>query len=1009
MAQDEFADIAERGREINSDAVERIPPREYERDPLDNYEGDVPSAAPASHAERLDAFDDDLAALREEHARFLRELQPDLTVERPTRKLESFDFRYEADADGGEFDRVLDGAGEWEAVTVPEFRGPEGRWTGFYRTTFEYDAPERDRVYLRFEGADYIARVYLNGRCLGDHEGIFAPFEFDVTDELRSGQNVLVVEIENDYSIIGPNSIESDLDGDKIYACNGPGWDDPDGGWQNCPAGAGITHAVRLEERFDVHVDDLFARPRLDDDTVEAWIDVENATVDRRDVELDLSIVPQNFEGEPLHDARHEVPEAGISRNDYRVPIGLDHYRVWSPDEPWLYALQVDVRVDGEVVDSAETQFGMRSFELDDSTEPKGEPRLNGDPIRLRGANTMGHLQRCVIDGDRDQLVDDVLIAKLANQNYFRLTQRPVHDEVYEVCDKLGVMLQTDLPLFGNLRPTQFTEAIRQSEELERLIRTHPSAVLVSFMNEAFTVERGDDAHRPAHRFCSRPAVEDFFDAATGAIRHANPDREIKRVEGDYDPPTRTGLSDFHCYTLWYTNHALPIGELHAGWLPEIDPEWLTACGEYGAEGLDNLDLMLDRYPDEWLPESLDEPWTPADIRMSQTFGMHGDWFDEQDTIESWIETSQRHQARSATLLTDAFRRRADRVTMSAIHLLIDAWPDGWQKAIVDTHRTPKRAYFAYQDANEPVRVHLRTDKHAYYADESVDVEAWLLNDEPEQLTGHRIEVALRVDGDQIGAVSRDDLTLDPVSSDYEGHVDLTLPWVAERTPAALDAVLYDRDDEIVNRERLELEVFPEPGSVDSRVAAVGESATDLLDSLDIDSVQRTADPVPDTIVVGGDASLDDELADAVAGGATVLLLRRGDDSEPWELDVAQIDTSAHHGLTFVAPTDDLPETDAVNSDDLAFPYDATADRIGFVADSYLTSDALEPVVHTFPDKAAVGGMAAYDKKRKDRAPVVGKMAHGDGTVYVSELLTKGRAGENPALDQFLRSLIDAT
>lgn len=51
---------------------------------------------------------------------------------------------------------------------------------------------------------------------------------------------------------------------------------------------------------------------------------------------------------------------------------------------------------------------------------------LNGEQIRLRGANTMGHLQQCVIKGDTAQLIDDILLAKLCNMNYLRLTQRPV-------------------------------------------------------------------------------------------------------------------------------------------------------------------------------------------------------------------------------------------------------------------------------------------------------------------------------------------------------------------------------------------------------------------------------------------------------------------------------------------------------------------------------------------------------------------------------------------------------
>ncbi|UUZ85138.1 hypothetical protein LJK88_17100 [Paenibacillus sp. P26] len=101
---------------------------------------------------------------------------------------------------------MLEGAGHWETVSVPDFRGPTGeagRWTGFYRSEFEYkDAAEGKRVYLVFKGVDYKATVYLNRKCLGDHEGFFAPFEFDVTDVLQE-HNTLVVEVSNDYPMMG--------------------------------------------------------------------------------------------------------------------------------------------------------------------------------------------------------------------------------------------------------------------------------------------------------------------------------------------------------------------------------------------------------------------------------------------------------------------------------------------------------------------------------------------------------------------------------------------------------------------------------------------------------------------------------------------------------------------------------------------------------------------------------------------------------------------------------------
>ena len=169
---------------------------------------------------------------------------------------------------------------------------------------------------------------------------------------------------------------------------------------------------------------------------------------------------------------------------------------------------------------------------------------------------------------DWDQLIDDILLAKICNMNFLRLTQRPVQREVYEYCDRLGLMTQTDLPLFGCLRRNQFCEAVRQAEEMERLVRPHACNIMVSYINEPFPNGIG----RP-HRNLTRPELEDFFEMASRAVRMSNPDRVIKSVDGDYDPPAG-GLPDNHCYCGWYIGHAIDLGRINRGyWLP-IKPGW---------------------------------------------------------------------------------------------------------------------------------------------------------------------------------------------------------------------------------------------------------------------------------------------------------------------------------------------------------------------------------------------------------------------------------------------------
>jgi beta-galactosidase/beta-glucuronidase len=124
------------------------------------------------------------------------------------------------------------------------------------------------------------------------------------------------------------------------------------------------------------------------------------------------------------------------------------------------------------------------------------------------------------------------LLAKITNMNYLRMTQMPVQQEVYEYCDKLGMMTQTDLPLFGVLRRNKWAEAVRQAHEMERLVRSHPCNIMVTYINERFPNAEGN----PHRHLDTYEDFAKFFSAADAAVLSANPDRVIKAGDGDYDP-----------------------------------------------------------------------------------------------------------------------------------------------------------------------------------------------------------------------------------------------------------------------------------------------------------------------------------------------------------------------------------------------------------------------------------------------------------------------------------------
>lgn len=988
---DAFAEIAFREHPSSKDGLKEIPPVALEPNYFLPGSQRAELATALSYEQEVERFQEQLKQLREQYKPFMQNLAAPVTETRSKQSIDSFQFRYHEEADN-DFARVLGGAGEWENVTIPDFKGPtgdEGRWTGYYRQQFSCQKPAAGkRIFLVFKGVDYKASVYVNGKCVGSHEGFFAPFEFDITDIVRE-LNTLVVQVSNDYVMNG-----SPLNGDKIYAATGPGWDDPNSGWHHCPSGAGIYNQVYIEERSTMFIQDIFIRPNMDEGAVEAWIDVFNTTDGLiENFEIQLELLPKNFEGQGVGPISFSVAYAGPGLNYYRYKAAMpEDFKTWESEAPYLYIARARVNNEGKLLDERDRHFGMRKFHMDEEGTPKGTIYFNNRPFFLRGANEMGHLQQCVMTNNYDQLVDDILIAKIANLNFYRVTQRPVQEEIYDYFDMLGMMHQTDLPTFGFIRRNQFCEGVRQAAEMERLIRSHPSSVMVSLINEPSLTQK----RNRGHRFLYRDELEAFFVACRQAIYIENPDRVVKNTDGDYDPPTREGFPDFHCYNMWYAGNILSIGKMYKGYLPAMKQGWKAGCGEYGTEGLDNYDVMMTRYPKEWLPASDDEPWTPDTIKSAQTFTYHGDWFAEQTTIREWIAASQKHQALATKLMTDSWRRRGDMVVSTAIHLLIDAWPSGWMKALVGVDRVPKPAYFTYRDCMVPVRVNLRSDRWRGYGGETMEIEAWLMNDTAELYPNARVVATLRDDSKEYSSFTAR-VNVPKATAAYGGTIRFAVPQVTGRQTLYMDASLIDEQGNVLNSERFTFEAF-ERTAAGYHAVSYGEEAEVIRSVLSL----QAGDSKDSAIIVSSKEQYDanrDSILKAVQEGASALVLMNKLDEGAYDIGGEEVQLTKSKETYVLAAQSDDPRLAWVKPEDFTYFYNLLTDRLDGISRNWIKGEGIEPVVFTYVKPAG--------SKTKQKLPVVGRKVYGEGELYFTSLQLAGRIGVNPTLDQLLVSILD--
>jgi hypothetical protein len=1028
---DQFAEIAARGMNYRNGLVIPDPPQLDEKFlPLNGLDKEA-VFTPLKKMNSKEELYEELKRQRTHYDRFLQNMAPSLEEVRIKKEITEAQWRIQTEEDLQDFQGVIKGGGSWESIKLPHYGGPLGKETSYYRTSFQLSKDEFDAgaLFICFKAVDYKAHIFINGAYLGSHEGFFAPFEFDFTSQAIKGENILVVVVENDFICGGSISerFDGQYTGDKIYAATGIGYDDPKLGWHHCPPGMGMYQEVTIEVRPRIHIKDVFVRPILDENRAEAWIEVYSCDIAHKEVSLKLSLYGQNFDetvfealnykpvsnlavglGDSLTEAKVKAEgklnsaitlymEKGI--NYLKIPFEINNPRVWDIETPWLYQLQIKLLDKNEkFIDSYRRQFGMRSFVMEEESEPKGRFLLNGRPIKLRGANTMGHEQQCVFKKDWEQLISDILLAKICNMNFLRINQRPVQQEVYDYCDKLGLMTQTDLPLFGVLRRNQFVEAVRQAGEMEHLVRSHPCNIIVSYINEPFP-----NASNKPHRHLLRDELEEFFKAADIIVRLNNPDRVIKRVDGDYDPPG-PGLPDNHCYPCWYNGHGIDVGKLNKGYWMYVKPGWHYGCGEFGAEGLDPVEVMRKYYPEKWLPKTKPEEkiWSPSNIIGAQSGNFHYFFYETPNSLEEWVKESHKHQAWATKVMTEAFRRNVNMNTF-AIHLFIDAFPSGWMKTIMDVERNPKPAYFAYREALTPLMTNIRSDRNKFFSEEEVKLEAWICNDRIDVLEDLDLCCQVEIEGKVAGAY-RVKAEIPSCSSTFQGYISFKAPKVLERITMIVRLGLVNEQGTVLQDSSTEVEIFPvEKWAMETSLGIVGEkhgSGSVLAKEIgtSLTEFNRTSEV---KVVLAESYEIfkerEAELLSFVKKGGRLIFLELIPGCYEIFGSRLEVKNCGMLPLHFVSRNTGHPMVEGFKSDDFKLWYDSSREYITPLLEATFTSEDFKPILTS-------GNVNS--KGQWDKVLAVGEMRVGTGNVVICQLKLAGRTEHNPIARRFAYKLI---
>ena len=435
--------------------------------------------------------------------------------------------------------------------------------TGVYRHGFREDKQEDREYILRFDGVESAYHVWLNGIFIGYSQGSRNTAEFDVTEALRDGDNVLAVIV---YKF-----------------CDGSYLENQDMWWF-----AGIIRDVSLIQRPKQHMLDcrITSGLVLEQEgpcTVRAGekkgnFRVEAVLENHTEEETALTIETELFDGGQVvfTDTREICGKKG--ETEYFTEAVLDGIRPWSAEQPNLYRLVITLKRDGKVLESYGEWTGFRNICLRD-----GQFLVNGKAIKLKGVNRHDwneNTGRCIT---KEDMLADLYLMKQNNISAVRTSHYPPHPDFLDMCDRLGfyVMEEADLEC-NQMAYTKNMNRISDDTLWEE-----------SYVDRAERMVRRDKNH-PCILFWSLGNESGFgssFVASGRFIKEYDPTRLVH-----YEEDRDASIADV--YSTMYTRHKAleDLGRDTTKKKPHVVCEYAHAMGN-GPGGLKEYWEIFERYP----------------------------------------------------------------------------------------------------------------------------------------------------------------------------------------------------------------------------------------------------------------------------------------------------------------------------------------------------------------------------------------------------------------------------
>jgi beta-galactosidase/beta-glucuronidase len=410
----------------------------------------------------------------------------------------------------------------------------------WYKRTFSIPPSWKNRtILLHFGAVDWKAEVFLNDIKIGEHKGGYTPFSFDISPWLAQGEQKLVVKVWDPA--------------DQSYQPRGKQVSEPNGIWYTSVSG--IWQTVWLEPVAKKYVADIKSVADIDAKQLSVKVCVANASAG------DIVEVLLKDGGKTIASGKFAAGQ--------QINIPVSEPKLWSPESPFLYDLEVNLYENGKIQDNVKSYAAMRKISKKRDKDGVIRMQLNNKDCFHYGPLDQGWWPDGLYTAPSDEaLAYDIRKTKDFGFNMIRKHVKVEPARWYTHCDRIGILVWQDMPSGGNSpqysQTSYYTgkEAVRSTEsesnyrrewkEIIDYLQSNPSVVVWVPFNECWGQFKTDEIAK---------WTKDY-----------DPSRLVNSASGGNHYPDVGDILDVH-------NYPVPAMLLY-------DAKRVNVLGEYGGIGM---------------------------------------------------------------------------------------------------------------------------------------------------------------------------------------------------------------------------------------------------------------------------------------------------------------------------------------------------------------------------------------------------------------------------------------